>query len=255
MAIGYGLTGKIRGKLGAQVYRIEAGKQIISEYNPEKQDRKSDKQIKQRSKVAIVNQLSKQFDWEQLTGLSTNRSEARRMFVGNMIANTSAVMDGPEKAVATVDLTALKLSKGAEVNVDSKSINRIGIGQTLANSSITFDSGSGVARYILTVLPTYIVPNPNVGAFMDSKSSLSQEVVAGQSCAATVIINQSTVATNTRLYCYAVPIVPNTLKKRVTYSAVLEAPQSGVISAEAWITLARADLFGATIYLGALDFE
>lgn len=254
MAIGYGLTGKIRGKLGAQVYRIEAGKQIISEYNPEKQDRKSNKQIMQRSKVALVNQLSRQFDWEQLTGLSTNRSEARRLFVGNIIANTTAVMDGPEKAVATVDLTALSLSRGANVNVDTMSINSVSAHGTQANSSILFGNGSEVKRYILTALPVRMVPNPIHGAFEDSVYALSAEVVAGQPCQASAILNPSTMATELYLYCYAVPIIPNTLKKRVAYGKALDATVDGKISAEAWVTLARADVFGATIYLGRLTF-
>lgn len=254
MAKGYGLTGKIQGKLGSKVYRIEAGEQIISEYNPTKQDRKSNKQILQRSKIALANQISRCAVWTDLVGLSNNRSAARRLFVGNIVKNTTAVMDGDDKAVATADLAAIIFSKGSDVLVDSQSINKIAEHGTLVNSQMTFNEESGVARYILMCLPMRDVPNPTLGAFSDIFVGVSDEVVIGQVCRATAVMNYSTLLTGYHVYVYAVPIIPNTLKKRVIYNKVVSGETAGQFSADAMVQLARSDMFGATQYLGVIAY-
>lgn len=254
MAKGYGLTGKIRGKLGSKVYRIEAGEQIISEYAATKQDRKSNKQIMQRSKIALANQISRQFRWEELAGLSTNRSKARRMFIGNVVKHTTAVMEDDSRAEATADLTALKFSVGGNVLVDSKSTNKIAERGTWYNAQVTFNEGSGVVRYLLLCLPVQDVPIVPVGPFEDAFVAMSEEVVPGTVCRASAAMNYSTLITGVHVYGYAVPIIPNTLKKRVIYNNVLDASTVGEISAEALVELARADIYGATIYLGNIAY-
>lgn len=254
MAKGYGLTGKIRGKLGSKVYRIEAGEQIISEYAATKQDRKSNKQIMQRSKVTLANQISRQFRWEELVGLSTNRSKARRMFVGNVIKHTTAVIEDESRVTATADLTALQFSVGGNVLVDAQSINKVSQSGTVVNALMTFNEQSGVVRYLLLCLPVRDIPNPVMGAFEDAFVGMSEEVTAGQVCRATAVMNPSVVATGYHIYAYAVPFIPNTLKKRVIYSELFDTSVAGEVSVEALVELARADIYGATIYLGNIAF-
>ena len=254
MAKGYGLTGKIRGKLGSKVYRIEAGEQIISEYADTRQDRKSNKQIMQRSKIALANQVSIQFDWVELVGLSPNRSKARRLFVGNIVNNTSAVMDGESKAVATLDFSGLKFSKGCTVNVDAMSINKVAAVGTKANSQITFPESTNVAKYILIGFPVLITPPAGVPPYTYSIFAESEDVTPGEVCRATMVLNYSTLVTGYYIYCYAVPIVTNTLEKRVKYSKIIDASTAGILSADTMVSLARADLFGETIYLGQLTY-
>lgn len=254
MAKGYGLTGKIRGKLGSNVYRIEAGEQIISEYNPTKQDRKSDKQIIQRSKMALANEISRQFQWHELTGLSTNRSKARRMFVGDIARTATATMVDTSKATATASFDAIKFSRGAVVNVDDIQIDSVAEHGTVLNSRIVFGPGSGVVRYMLLGLPVRDIPNPIMGAFLDGLSSMSAEVTEGQGARAMVVMNASTLVTGIHIYAWAVPVIPNTLKKRVIYDKVLDTSTVGQITAEAWVELARAELFGDTIYLGNIAY-
>lgn len=254
MAKGYGLTGKIQGKLGSKVYRIEAGEQIISEYNPNKQDPKSDKQVIQRSKIALANQISKQFPWEYIAGLSKNRTKARNDLFGIIVNNTTAVMDGEQKAVATCDLSALRFSNGAGVLVDSFSINKIAESGTRCNAQLWFNEDAGVARYMLLCLPVRDVPNPQTGIFESSFMGMSEEVVPGTVTRASAVMNYSALVTGYHVQCYAIPVVPNTLKKRVIYNNVLTAGDNADITAEALVELARADLYGATIYLGQLVF-
>lgn len=254
MAKGNAISGKIRGKLGSQVYRIENGEQIISEYNPSKQDRNSDKQIIQRSKIALVNQISRQFDWVDLVGLSTNRKTARNAFVGNMVHHTTAVITSPEQATATADLSALKLSRGAFVNTDSTNIDNVSERGSVVNSRITFPEDTEVKRYLLYVLPVRDVPNPIMGAFLDSVKGVSVEVVGGTACRAQAVINASTVITGITGYAYAVPVIPNTLKKRVIYDKLLSTAVANTITAETQIELARADMFGDTIFLGSVHW-
>lgn len=254
MAKGYGLSGKIQGKLGSKVYRIEAGEQIISEYNPNKQDAKTDKQVKQRSKIALANQISKQFPWEYIAGLSKNRTKARNDLFGIIVNNTTAVIEADHKAVATCDLSALRFSNGAGVLVDSFGINQIAQSGTRCNAQIWFNENAGVSRYMLLCLPVRDEPNPQTGIFESSFMGMSEEVVAGAATRASAVMNYSTLVTGYHVQCYAIPIVPNTLKKRVIYNSVLQGGNNAIITAEALVELARADIYGGTIYLGQLVF-
>lgn len=254
MAKGNAISGKIRGKLGSQVYRIEAGKQIISEYNPTKQDRNSDKQIMQRSKIALANQISRQFDWVDLVGLSTNRKTARNAFVGNMVHHTTAIITSPEQAEATADLSALKLSYGAFVNTDSTNIDNVSESGSVVNSRITFPEDTEVKRYLLYVLPVRDVPNPIMGAFLNRVKGISAEVVGGAACRASAVVNASAVITGITGYAYAVPMIPNTLKKRVIYNTLLTREVANRITAEVQVELARAGMFGDTIFLGSVHW-
>lgn len=250
MAIGYGLTGKIRGKLGAQVYRIEAGKQIISEYNPEKQDPKTEGQLKQRARVVEANEISRRFPWECLVGLSPNRTKARQMFVGD-IAKKTVVIWQAEKYVGTFDLSVLELSRGVSVLYDGFTVAPIATESSQAlTAQFRVPAGSDVVRFLFVTIY-------NANGMHDLRRAvyaLSSEKNSNNTCNASVVLDSVAPITSGSCYSWAVPIYPDTLKKRIEYSGIVGQVVNGVITSDVLVSFARKELFAGTIYLGRTDF-
>lgn len=250
MAKGYGLTGKIQGKLGSKVYRIEAGEQIISEYNPNKQDPKSEKQLIQRSKVVVANEVSKVFPWEVLVGWSTNRTKARRDFVGDLVRLATTTGTAEEK-VSAIDVTKIQLSKGIPVLVMNSSFNNTSVqGTTYVNSYLYVGLHSEVSAYLFVVA----FENATTGKLQRAYYVMSSEKNNEGRIQAHINVSEIVGLSGYKAYGYAVPVVPNTLKKKVVYEKSVVESSDNHISATTLVTLARAELFEATIYLGEVNF-
>lgn len=251
MATGYGLSGKIRGKLGAHVYRIEAGKQIISEYNPEKQDRKSDGQLKQRAKMSTATRVSKVFPWESLVGFSTNRSVARRIFVKSICNKVNAVYV-TDRWQATYDMTQAIFSDKAQVLYSNKSINTTSPENTqFINCSITFPESVDVKRFQMIVAFC-----PNVNSIPDrALMAMSSERNTSGQCTASVELSNLEALSAGVCYVYAVPIVPDTLKKKTRYNELVHTNLTNVLSADVYVEFARADMLMGSIYVGTHIFS
>lgn len=84
--------------------------------------------------------------------------------------------------------------------------------------------------------------------------TMSQKTNESGRAQAHISISEIVTITGYKFYGYAVPIVPNTNKKRVVYNNVVEMLQDGEYQATAIVSLARADMLAGTIYLGSLTF-
>lgn len=250
MAKGYGLTGKIQGKLGSSVYRIEAGQQIISEYNPAKTDPQSEKQIKQRTKMTEATRVSRYFPWETIVGYNRNRSKARQEFNSFLakLATTSVVDDTVR---ATIDLTKVELSRGVPVLLDNWQLGTVSPQNTqIVNGSVRVPDGMPCVGFLFVVIYS---PEPLTQPYR-AYYAISSKPNAQMVCSASVTLSSVGALHAGLCYAYAIPLVANTLKKSVVYSKVVEAASAGVLSTFAWVTLARAELFAATNYVGSITF-
>lgn len=250
MAKGYGLTGKIQGKIGSKVYRIEAGEQIISEYNPNKQDPKSEKQLVRRSKMVEANRVSKFFPWETIVGYGPNRSRARNAFMSELVslAQTSQV-NGDIKS--TINLADVQLSKGVPVLLGTFSLTTVSPqNKQYVNASVQVPTGLDVVGFLLVVIYS---PAPDVEPYR-AYYAMSTALDVSRSCSATVVLSDTGSLGAGTCYAYAIPLLANTLKKRVRYSEVVEVTAQGNMTTTAWVSLARADLFTKTQYLGTINF-
>ena len=250
MAIGNALSGKIRGKLGSNVFRIEGGKQIISEYNPEKQDRKSDSQLKQRAIMTTATQVSKVFPWECLVGYSVNRSTARREFVRAICKNVQTEQVNNEWR-ATYDMGVAKFSDKPDVLYSAKTINVVSPENSqVVSCTVTFPESVGVKRFQMIVA---FCPNENTTPNL-ALTALSSEVDANGRATATVQLSNVAQLTSGICYVYAVPVVPNTLKKLTRYSELVHTNILNVMASSVYVEFARADMLMGSIYVGMHNF-
>lgn len=246
MATGYGLSGKVRGKIGSKVYRIESGKQIISEYNPEKTGVVSDTQIQQRAKMALAVEVSKCFAPSLIVGLSRNRADARRLFRGGIIRNAAVTPVSGGQATAHIEANQIVISDGSLMNVVSKSFTYSASRNTILTATIKFVERYDIDKFMLVVLPKRVI----TGEWLSAVSVLSNIRGLDGSFTASITYSSDTEMSDLRFFGYAVPIMPNQLGKRIDYSQVLEMESEGVFRITAMEYLTRQANLGKSIYLG-----
>lgn len=109
--------GKFSGKLGASVFAIRNGQQIIRERPVVVANPKSQLQKLQRAKVNLVGQISRIVPYQILTSLGANRVERRARFLRLAIngATSSVSVSDPNEIIAKLDSPDFIFSEGALV--------------------------------------------------------------------------------------------------------------------------------------------
>lgn len=126
------MLGKFRGKVGATVFRTEAGiGQIASEYNPNPKNPRTLMQTKQRSKMNLAGLISSMTPASALYGLDTKRRFSRSAFVSNIIKQAVISGSGTTESPIKAEIAPEKIifSKGEVCNVTD--VN----GQLFSNSA------------------------------------------------------------------------------------------------------------------------
>lgn len=248
MAIGYGLSGKIRGKLGSSVYRIQSGKQVISEYNPEKTGTKSQGQIVMRAKMAMANNVSRCFPSDLLVGLSRSRATARQTLVGSIVKNATIVPDSENEPWAQFDATKLELSKGAFIPADETTVAMSRITKKVVEATALLPSDYNVENVLFVLLPKVAV----TGEFRQALGSISDPVRPNTPAKAVFKVSEVEDYPTTVFNAYAIPIIPNALGRRAEYTELLTADSSAIFTTVAYLYNTRQVNFGKTIYCGSV---
>lgn len=104
-----GFVGKGTGKLGASVFAISGGEQIVRQYNPKVSNPNTDAQVEQRAKLKLMSQLAA--DLAQSIGFQKKGLvSARNQFISANIGKCEY-----EEGKAIVDIDLLDLTGGTGV--------------------------------------------------------------------------------------------------------------------------------------------
>lgn len=99
-----GFVGKGTGKLGASVFAISGGEQIVRQYNPKVSNPNTDAQAEQRAKLKLMSQLAA--DLAQSIGFQKKGLvSARNQFISANIGNCTFENNEAKIDIATLDLT------------------------------------------------------------------------------------------------------------------------------------------------------
>lgn len=251
MAIGYGLSGKIRGKLGSSVYRIQSGKQVISEYNPEKTGTKSQGQIEMRAKMAMANNVSRCLPSDLLVGLSRSRAAARQTLVGSIVKNATIAPDTVDEVWAQFNAEKLELSKGVFIPSNESSVQMAPLTRTIVTASAVMPHGFDARNVLFVVLPKISI----TGQFQQAVGRMSDAVYDYDTAHASIKVASEAAYPTTVFFAYAIPIIPNELGRRVDFSELLNADASALFTTIARLYNTRRVNFGQTIYLGSVVSE
>lgn len=157
--------GKFSGKLGASVFAIRNGQQIIREKPVVVSNPKSQLQKLQRAKANLVGQISKIVPYQILTALGDNRSARRSRFLRLALngATSSVSVSNPSEIVAKLDSPDFVFAEGALVPtmyVSTAAAGALFVDITLRRYAEVSDadflaSGALVVVTILTTAGTY----------------------------------------------------------------------------------------------------
>lgn len=104
-----GIVGKGSGKLGASVWSISGGEQVVRAYNPQVTNPNTDAQVAQRAKLKLMSQLAAALA-PALAFKKNGLISARNQFVSKNIGLATF-----EDGVADVELIKLQLTPGIEL--------------------------------------------------------------------------------------------------------------------------------------------
>lgn len=100
-----GFVGKGTGKLGASVFAISGGEQIVRQYNPKVSNPNTDAQAEQRAKLKLMSQLAA--DLAQTIGFQKKGLvSARNQFISANIGKCTFANNVAQVNVASLDLTS-----------------------------------------------------------------------------------------------------------------------------------------------------
>lgn len=247
MAKGFAFPGKIQGKIGGAVFRIDRGKQIISEYNPAPHDAKDASQIAQRARIACASKVSALFPPATVAGMVSKKASARSNFNSELISLVQLTTVGDQMA-AIINPEEILLC-----NNNTAYLNFTGLRLSSTLSSLTIQSNivlppsGNVARIMYTVLPRLIVNGEYEMAQMIMSPSFY-----GESGAKFVSLEMGAafVTPNREFNVYAVPLTIDSEKVYAKYSDVLLADSNSQMIVQVAIQLAKDGIFKRSVYCG-----
>lgn len=133
-----GFVGKGSGKLGASVFAISGGEQIVREYNPVVSNPNTEAQIAQRAKLKLVSQLAAALA-PALGFAKQGLVSARNQFVSKNIGLCTF-----ENDTASVDITSIQLTPS--------NVPFVGVSVTPASNALNVALGAGAASDIKRVV-------------------------------------------------------------------------------------------------------
>ena len=132
--------GQFRGKLGGAVFAVNAGEQIVRQYQPQVANPRTAAQLTQRAKMNLTGKLSAIVRNSAIMALGINSRERRSVFTSNILRNATVTIDGT-KYTAAIAPESIIFSKGNSVPV-------VTLTATYADGAITITAtkASGVSE-------------------------------------------------------------------------------------------------------------
>lgn len=137
-----GFVGKGSGKLGASVFAISGGEQIVRQYNPQVANPNTDAQVTQRAKLKLMSQLAAALS-SALAFRKDGLKSARNLFVSKNIG-----LAYYEDNSAKIDVTELQLT---ESNIEFPEVGAVAAAGGGGNLSLESAAPSDVSRVIYVV--------------------------------------------------------------------------------------------------------
>lgn len=242
MAKGKNMLGKFRGKVGATVFRTEAGiGQIASEYNPNPKNPRTLAQTKQRSKMNLAGLISSLTPYAAIAGLNTNGRMARSEFVSRMLKAATVTGSGTTAdpfmpAVAAEDIL---FSKGQQKNFTSTEV-KLSDGNLTVSGAID-NTNNDVLGYL-------VVAMLNKGTKI-----MSVAVKSGTTNAVNVTIPMADAADGDSANVYVIPILDKGDAANIINGIDVNWARSAYSSSTAR-SLSAMEAYGRSVFVETVNF-
>ena len=244
------MLGKFRGKVGATVFRTEAGiGQIASEYNPSPKNPRTLAQTKQRSKMNLAGLYSKLVGYPLIAGLGSNGRTARSRFVSNIIKSSTVTGTGAANDPIIAAITPEKV-----IFSDGGSFNGTMTEPFRENNEVSFSVKTNPAAPLNADAIIAIAVIAKGGVVVEVASYAQDLTNAGMTTGVVIPTNTSMNGNDVNVDVYAVPI----LKTDGATSAMFDYElgfSTNTYNVSVARTLAVANAYGNSIYLGKATTE
>lgn len=244
MAKGKNMLGKFRGKVGATVFRTEAGiGQIASEYNPNPKNPRTLAQTKQRSKMNLAGLISSMTPAGALFGLDTKRRFARSAFVSNIIKQAVVSGTGTTESPIKAEIAPANIvfSKGASGNFVYSDAQDMG---TKVSIKFTPNQGGEELAAMMGIVMCY-----ENGKLAEIDMNVDPVTEYGELTSVMVNMSKEYFGEGKGIDCFLVPIIKTEGVTSATFDTDVDwaANQYGV---SVLMSAAQLGAYGASRYVG-----
>lgn len=239
------MLGKFRGKVGATVFRTEAGiGQIASEYNPNPKNPRTIAQTRQRAKMNLAGLFSKLTPYVAIAGLNSNGRMARSEFVSHLLkvatlSGTGTTADPIKASVASGDIM---FSKGESGNVGATN-PYVGTGKVYVN--LTVDQQQNNVLQMVGI----VVASKN-GVTVEVATGVHTIEVNGREETLPIPVSTPFDMADTTFDVYVFPILKKDGATSVAFDENIDFATS-TYSVSVARTLSSIGAYGASRYIGA----
>lgn len=138
-----GFVGTGTGKLGSSVFAVNAGEQIVRQYQPVVANPSTEGQVEQRSKLKLMSQLAAAYA-TVIAFRKDGMKSARNLFISKNIANVQI-----DDETASINLPAIQLTPGT-TGIPVISVSRDGT--TALNVALAADASKVCARVVYVAM-------------------------------------------------------------------------------------------------------
>lgn len=245
MAKGYSLVGKIKGRLGGAVYRVQDGVQVISEravthFNP-----KSAAQVRHRAIFGLASLISKQLPYVCIAGWAPKPNIARANFVGSLMKFVVVDDTDADNPKATIDAVDIILSNGRAIPLQSSRME-VSLVNASLECEVSMAPNQGVVGGVFVVLYFDKVTHECLGSVNETAA-----VVPGASnITASLKLGDPAYYQSRDYYGYFIPIIDKTAYISTVYDGNIEVLNDATFAAKVAIELSKREMFCRSVCLG-----
>lgn len=250
MARGHALFGKIQGRLGGAVYRIQDGKQVISEYRGTILNPKSEGQVYHRVKFGLATHVAALFPYANIAGFSPKPNIARSTFIKKILPLVQIDESQRDNPVAYIVPDNLVLSSGRIAPIVDCTA-AISQNQLSIECRTTFDPSAKITHCQFQVL---VVDNDNV-TWLGVFSAIADVNNSTGLAEASVKIMDSREQYTGKVYVYAVPICDKTNYVATKYGDLTTIDHGSKLAADCAIALSQRNAYCQSRYIGMIPLQ
>lgn len=244
-----GTFGKMRGKVGGMVARVDSGVGcILSEYNPSPANPRTMAQINQRAKMNLAGSISKMTPKVLLLGLDANSRKARSKFVSEILRHT-VVTSSATGLNASVEPQFLKFSEGvyAPMAITASYTSNTGV----VTVSVANEDANGKVYGAIVVVAA--IKN-NIYTHFATAATARISGTTPQSV--TINIESNLAQGEDPVNVYVIPLVSSDEGIMASYNAWVSAGNNPQDYMSQVMTTAReANAYGESLYQGDVNAE
>lgn len=244
------MLGKIKGRLGGAVYRVQDGQQIISERAVTVLNPKSPAQIAQRAVFGFSSLIGKNLSYPMIAGWSAKPNIARASLVRSIMKACTIDTTDPDNPVVSVEANKVVISDGMPVPL-AHYVLVSEPSSTDLNLQATFPEGTDVFAAMFVVLVFDYTGKTCLGAL-----SVTADVEASTMTAEAKLDLGYVIDSRARKYFgYVVPLVDKTSYVRTNYDDVVSYLNNDAYCTQVAIELSKRNIYRRSIYGTTYDVE